>query len=271
MKESFIVYHEIAAQTATMTDEQVGQLFRAMLCYSMGGEPEFSSPLVSLAFSFVKPTMERDKRKYEAVCEAHREAGRKGGRPRKHPIVHGGGDFLPKNQMEAKKPDNVYVNVHDNDNDSDNDKDFFTHFVRKEVLDCQDSLDAQPAQNAQPQDGQTQDTQTEDARTQDDCERAFQDALRYAEKVGYQLTAKQRRRLRQWCQCFPYHVVALAIDRALYYGGQSVTYVFRVLQEWQDLGLRDEYEVTTYLEARERLVAIEGQAPGLLPEWQSTA
>lgn len=256
MKESFIVYNAIEEQTAILSDAQMGQLFRAMIRFNKGGEPKLCDPLVAVSFSFIRPMMEKDRRKYEEVCAKRQEAGRKGGRPKKNQTAQRG-DFLSENQMLSKKPDNVYVN--DNENDSDNEKDFFTHFVRKEVLDCQDSLDAQPAQNA-PQDRQTPDTQTEDARTQDDCERAFQDALRYAEKVGYQLTAKQRRRLRQWCQCFPYHVVALAIDRALYYGGQSVTYVFRVLQEWQDLSLRDEYEVTTYLEARERLVAIEGQS-----------
>ncbi len=267
MKESFIVYHEIEEQTSTMSDAQVGQLFRAMLRFSKGGEPEFSDPLVGLAFAFVRPIMARDKRKYEEVCEAHREAGRKGGRPRKNPIVHGG-DFLPENQKVSSQPDNVYVyvNDHDNDNDNDNDsdKDFFTRSARKEVSDSLDVSQPQPqdAPDCQTEDCQTEDTQTEDCDT---CERDAEDVLAYAGKQGYQFTAKQRRRLRRWCALFPFEVVVLAFDRSTYYGGKSVAYVYRILQEWQDRGLHDPEAVENYLAARET------QPPGLPAPGRATA
>ncbi|MCD7888290.1 MAG: DUF6291 domain-containing protein, partial [Clostridiales bacterium] len=59
-KDSFIVRNEIEKQTAMLSDAQMGQLFRAMLQFNRGAEPTLSDPLVSLAFSFVRDSMERD-------------------------------------------------------------------------------------------------------------------------------------------------------------------------------------------------------------------
>ncbi|MCD8085482.1 MAG: DnaD domain protein [Clostridiales bacterium] len=235
-KESFVVYNAIEEQTSIMTDEQAGQLFRAMLRFSKGGEPEISDPLVALAFSFVRPTMERDRRKYEEVCSKRQEAGRKGGRPRKQQQPAEGGDFLTENQMVSEKPDNVNVNVYENDYD----------YVREEVyvyVSVLDSQDAPDTQSVPALDGQTEDCDT--------CERDVEDVLTYAGKAGYRFTSKQRKRLRQWCSVFPFEVVILAFDRSIYFGGRSVTYVYRILQEWQEKGLCDLDAVEAYLADRE--------------------
>ncbi|MCD8160149.1 MAG: DnaD domain protein [Clostridiales bacterium] len=218
MKSSFIVYHEIEEQTAIMTDEQAGQLFRAMLRFSKGGEPEISDPMVALAFSFVRPRMECDRRKYEEVCTKRQEAGRKGGRPKKQQPTECG-DFLAENQMVSEKAESVPVS--DSDYDS--------------VRDSVSVLDSQ-------------DVQTQDCDT---CERDAEDVGRYAEKQGYRFTPKQRKRLRHWCSVFPFESVVLAFDRSTFYGGKSVSYVYRILQEWQDKGLHAPDAVEAYLTERE--------------------
>ncbi len=231
MKNSFVVYNEVLQETAMLDDAQLGQLFRAMVRYNQDKEPDIVDPLVCVAFGFIKTTMDRDRAKYEETCAKRQEAGRKGGRPKKNQTAHSG-DFLTENQMVSKKADNVPVNVPENENDN----------VREDVsvsvldvLDCQDTQD-------------TQDTQTKDSDT---IEQDYQHALYHAEKQGYQFSAKQKKMLRQWLQRYPFEVVILAFDRSTYYQAKSVAYVYKVLAEWQDKGLRDEYAVKAYIAERD--------------------
>lgn len=83
-KKGFVVYFDIEAQTAEFSDEQVGQLFRAMLAFASRGEvAEIEDPLVKIAFSFVRVQIREDREKYEKKCLQNQENGSKGGRPPK--------------------------------------------------------------------------------------------------------------------------------------------------------------------------------------------
>lgn len=122
--QSFVVYAELEKQIDRLTDEQVGQLFRAMFQYNRSEEPFFTDPMVGMAFDFVRPIMDRNREKYEAICEKNRQNGAKGGRPRKPKKPSG----YFGNPEEPKKPDNENENGNGNvpenepDNAPDNEK-----------------------------------------------------------------------------------------------------------------------------------------------------
>lgn len=83
VKKSFIVYTSYREQIALLNDEQVGRLFKAMLAYADGEDPETTDPVVDMAFSFIRTQIDRDTEKYNAIVERNRANGVKGGRPRK--------------------------------------------------------------------------------------------------------------------------------------------------------------------------------------------
>jgi hypothetical protein len=83
VKKSFIVYTSYRAQIELLDDSQIGRLFRAMLSYADGEEPEIPDPVVGMAFSFIKSQLDRDIEKYNEVAEKNRVNGAKGGRPKK--------------------------------------------------------------------------------------------------------------------------------------------------------------------------------------------
>lgn len=81
-KRGFIVYATLEEQLAFLTDEQVGQLFRAMFVHFRGEEPVLEDLMVAMTYTGVKNIMDLDREKWERVREARREAGRKGGNTR---------------------------------------------------------------------------------------------------------------------------------------------------------------------------------------------
>ncbi|MCD8146914.1 MAG: DnaD domain protein [Clostridiales bacterium] len=236
MKNSFVVYNEIEQQTAMLDDAQLGQLFRAMVRYNQGKEPDIADPLVCVAFGFIKTTMDRDRAKYEETCAKRKVAGAKGGRPKKNQTAESGeyppakgGDFFSEKQKVFSKPDNVPVNVNEHDNVPVNVS------VPVSVYDSQDE-----------QDGQTVDCD------RDCCERDYQDVLNYAtKKVGYSFTNKQKKQLKRWCSIFPFDVVIMAFDRSMLYNARSVSYTYQILEEWQNMGLKDYEQVSAYVAERE--------------------
>lgn len=83
-KKSFIVYYDLEEQTAELTDEQLGQLFRAMFAFEKRGEIlSLDDPCVNMAFRFVSVQLREGKAKYAEKCEKNRQNGSKGGRPSK--------------------------------------------------------------------------------------------------------------------------------------------------------------------------------------------
>lgn len=114
-KSSFLMYTEYDEQLNDLTDEELGQLMRAIFKYEKDGtEPKFTG-LLKMAFSFIKGNLNRDKQKYDKRCETSAINGKKGGRPStKKPNE--------KPNEKPKKPKKAY-NDNDIDNDTDNDTD----------------------------------------------------------------------------------------------------------------------------------------------------
>lgn len=131
MNDSFILYTSYYALIEGLTDEQLGQLTRAIFLYARDGKTISLEPVVRMAFGFIVDDMKRNKAKYEEKVERWRANGKKGGRPRKNqedkqkPIGsdknQGVSEITKQNQEVFSKTlydnDNVYVN--DNDNEYD--------------------------------------------------------------------------------------------------------------------------------------------------------
>lgn len=73
MNDSFILYTSYYALIEGLTDEQLGQLTRAVFIYARDGEVIKLEPVVRMAFSFIKDNIDRNADKYQKKCERNRE------------------------------------------------------------------------------------------------------------------------------------------------------------------------------------------------------
>lgn len=72
-KKSFLVYYDFEEQTAALTDAQVGRVIRMILAYERRGElVEETDPAIQMAFSFLRPSLDSNRRKYDAMCARNR-------------------------------------------------------------------------------------------------------------------------------------------------------------------------------------------------------
>lgn len=120
-KSSFLIYLDYEEQFNLLTDEQIGQLMRAIIKYEKTREIPQLNGIVKMAFSFIKTQLDRDREKYETRCEKNRENAKKGGRPRKNQKDNLKANGFYENQMDAKKPDDDKEDEEDNEEDIDND------------------------------------------------------------------------------------------------------------------------------------------------------
>ena len=73
MSDSFILYTSYYALIEGLTDEQLGQLTRAIFLYARDGKIIKLDPVVRMAFVFIKDNIERNQDKYQAKCEKNRQ------------------------------------------------------------------------------------------------------------------------------------------------------------------------------------------------------
>lgn len=112
MRTSFIIHLDTASIVNELTKEQAGALFKAIVDYNSGVEPQLS-PLVKIAFHSFKAQFDRDIENYEKKSKANQENGAKGGRPRK-----------PKeSEINPKKPTGLIGNPQKGYSDSKSDND----------------------------------------------------------------------------------------------------------------------------------------------------
>ena len=85
-KPSFLVYYDNEVIVLRLSDDEAGKLFKSLFPYGKEEiKPDFdSSPALAMAFDILSMAIDRDKEKYTRRCEANRENGRKGGRPKKN-------------------------------------------------------------------------------------------------------------------------------------------------------------------------------------------
>ena len=117
-KKATLFYHNWLPLLRKLTKEQVGELTLALLEYDANGQqPEFSDPMVDLAFTNYVQVVDMDREKYTQQVEKNRENGKKGGRP-KNPTVS------KKTERFFEKPKKADIDIDmDIDNDIDIDMD----------------------------------------------------------------------------------------------------------------------------------------------------
>lgn len=130
MKNSFLIYYEYEEQLSILSDEELGQLIRAIFKYEKNNEiPKFTGVL-QIAFLFIKGNLDRDREKYDKRCETSANNGKLGGRPPKEKP-----NLKPnKNLKKPKKADNDIDNDNDNEIDIDNDKDNKKEKIKRKVF-----------------------------------------------------------------------------------------------------------------------------------------
>ena len=82
-KNSFIIYIDYEEQFNLLTDEESGQLLKAIIQYEKTRIIPKLNGAVNMAFSFIKNQLDRDREKYQNKCEKNRKNGVMGGRPKK--------------------------------------------------------------------------------------------------------------------------------------------------------------------------------------------
>jgi hypothetical protein len=119
MKKSFLLHVDALTVLNELSDEQAGQLFKAIASFQngtnlnpFGDASEFGLRMAFLPF---KNQFARDVEKYNGIVERNKENGKKGGRPKKD-------DETEKTQPVFEKPKKA-VNVNDNVNVNENDLD----------------------------------------------------------------------------------------------------------------------------------------------------
>ena len=119
-KRSFILYYDYRQHFNLLPDDQLGKLLRAVMDFEENGtEPDFHEfPALQMCFSFLRANLARDREEYERSCNAKRENGKKGGRPKNQPVFEET-EKTKRLFSEPKKPDNDTDNEIDIEIDTD--------------------------------------------------------------------------------------------------------------------------------------------------------
>ena len=109
-KDSFALFNSQIEIVEALTNEEAGQLIKALYQYNNGEMPELTgSP--QIAFITIRQQVDWAKEKYNAFCEKQKQNGLKGGRPKQ--------EKPNQTQNNPTKPKENQKSLYDNDNDND--------------------------------------------------------------------------------------------------------------------------------------------------------
>lgn len=77
-KISFLMYLDYEEQFSLLSDEELGQLMRAIMQYEKTRNIPELKGVVKMAFSFIKQQLDRDEEKWQEEKKKRSEAGKKG-------------------------------------------------------------------------------------------------------------------------------------------------------------------------------------------------
>ena len=146
MNDSFILYTSDYQLIEGLTDEQLGQLTRALFIYARDGEIINLEPVVRMAFVFIKDKIDRNQQKYEKKCERNRENIRKRwNKPNTNDTKEN--ECIPSdtNVYERIPSDTTrYLSDSDSDSDSDVSKETDNNIPSKEGLSISENPKVDP-------------------------------------------------------------------------------------------------------------------------------
>ena len=152
MNDSFILYTSYYALIEGLTDEQLGQLTRAIFLYARDGKTINLEPVVRMAFAFIKDNIERNQDKYQAKCEKNRQIALERERKKREAREKAGNTNVHERTRTCENNTNVHErSPYDNDNDNeygnDNDvsKETDNNIPSKEGLSISENPKVDPA------------------------------------------------------------------------------------------------------------------------------
>lgn len=116
-RSSLLLHFDSLEILDELSDEEAGQLFKAIKSHHEGGTLSLS-PLVRVAFSSFKNQFARDEIKYQETVKRNKNNGSKGGRPKSQPNPKEP-TGLNENPSEAKKADSKSDSKSKSKSDSD--------------------------------------------------------------------------------------------------------------------------------------------------------
>lgn len=122
MSDSFILYTSYYALIEGLTDEQLGQLTRAIFLYARDGKVIKLESVVRMAFAFIKDNIERNQDKYQAKCEKNRQIALERERKKREAMEKADNTNVHERSRTCENNTNVHErSPYDNDNEYDND------------------------------------------------------------------------------------------------------------------------------------------------------
>ena len=114
-KKSFVMYESWGAAIEKMSNEQAGELIKAIYAYQKDPDAVPQDPALAFVFELIKQQLDADSQRYKEACAARSEAGKKGGRPKtnasdKKQMVSEESKKSKCFSKKAKKADNEYDN-----------------------------------------------------------------------------------------------------------------------------------------------------------------
>lgn len=123
MNDSFILYTSDYHLIEGLTDEQLGQLTRALFIYARDGEIIKLDPVVRMAFVFIKDKIDRNQQKYQKKCERNRENIRKRWNKSNTNDTKENESIPNDTSVYERIPNDTTRYLYDSDSDSDSDSD----------------------------------------------------------------------------------------------------------------------------------------------------
>lgn len=115
-KKTFVMYESWGAAISKMDNEQAGALIKAIYEYQNNPDACPDDPSVAFVFEIIRQKMDEDKRKYDEMCQARSEAGRRGGK--------GNAKQTEANQANASFAKQTEANKADTESDTDTESEY---------------------------------------------------------------------------------------------------------------------------------------------------
>ena len=135
-KNSFVLYKDYEELFDRLSDEEAGQLIKAIFDYERSGELPELPRLLEFILLPIKNTLDRDSDKYDKIVEKRRKAGAMGGKVTQANALKNEQMLDNSSTRVANQADSVSVT----DNDSDSDSDSVTDTVTDTTTTSSDSM-----------------------------------------------------------------------------------------------------------------------------------
>lgn len=197
-----------------LDDVAFRQVFRAMAAYvKTGTETDGMEPIEQVAFESMRPFLDENIKTYQRAVIAHREAGRKGGRPKKKEENQEASEETKENQ---KRPNGFSEEPSE------------TNSPKSTKYKVQSTNDTNVS-----------DIPTTATTAEHDLDADLAKIASHFQEVFGDLPPSVYYKVKSWRETFSTEMILLAIDRAAEAGKRNWTYVDGTLRGWKRDGIKN--------------------------------